>query len=51
LFQGCPGGRRFRRHLSEHAHKEGAGLRLFDEAVSLVREPEAHGAEPATLLI
>lgn len=40
LFQGCPGGRRFRRHLSEHAHKEGAGLRLFDDAISLVHEPE-----------
>ncbi|MCA8864065.1 MULTISPECIES: tRNA dihydrouridine(20/20a) synthase DusA [unclassified Halomonas] len=40
LFQGCPGGRRFRRHLSEHAHKEGAGLRLFDDALSLVNEPE-----------
>ncbi|WP_081195568.1 tRNA dihydrouridine(20/20a) synthase DusA [Halomonas sp. BC1] len=39
LFQGCPGGRRFRRHLSEHAHKEGAGLRLFDDALGLVREP------------
>ncbi|MGP5308061.1 tRNA dihydrouridine(20/20a) synthase DusA [Vreelandella alkaliphila] len=45
LFQGCPGGRRFRRHLSEHAHKEDAGLRLFDEALSLVREPEI---EPLT---
>lgn len=40
LFQGCSGGRRFRRHLSEHAHKEGAGLRLFDDALSLVNEPE-----------
>ncbi|MGO3058735.1 MAG: tRNA-dihydrouridine synthase, partial [Halomonas sp.] len=38
LFQGCPGGRRFRRLLSEHAHKEGAGLRLFDDAVGLVSE-------------
>ena len=45
LFQGCPGGRRFRRHLSEHAHKEGAGLRLFDDALGLVREPEFE-AEP-----
>lgn len=44
LFQGCPGGRRFRRHLSEHAHKEGAGLRIYDEALQLVREPAAHGA-------
>ncbi|MGS2742948.1 tRNA dihydrouridine(20/20a) synthase DusA [Halomonas sp. LS-001] len=41
LFQGCPGGRRFRRHLSEHAHKEGADLRIFDDALSLVREPES----------
>ncbi|WP_346797333.1 tRNA dihydrouridine(20/20a) synthase DusA [Halomonas sp. Bachu 37] len=40
LFHGCPGGRRFRRHLSEHAHKEGAGLRIFDDALGLVREPE-----------
>ncbi|MGP9665910.1 tRNA dihydrouridine(20/20a) synthase DusA [Halomonas sp. AOP22-C1-8] len=39
LFQGCPGGRRFRRLLSEHAHKEGAGLRLFDDAIGLVNEP------------
>nr|WP_249976049.1 tRNA dihydrouridine(20/20a) synthase DusA [Halomonas olivaria] len=51
LFQGCPGGRRFRRHLSEHAHKEGAGLRLYDEALSLVREPSTDDQEtkqPAT---
>ncbi|HSP31868.1 MAG TPA: tRNA dihydrouridine(20/20a) synthase DusA, partial [Halomonas sp.] len=49
LFQGCPGGRRFRRHLSEYAHKEGAGLRLFDEALSLVRELETQDPQPATL--
>nr|WP_229804280.1 tRNA dihydrouridine(20/20a) synthase DusA [Halomonas lutea] len=40
LFQGCPGGRRFRRHLSEHAHREGAGLQVFDDALGLVPEPE-----------
>ena len=38
LFQGCPGGRRFRRLLSEHAH-QGAGLLLFDDAIGLVNEP------------
>ncbi|XKH60959.1 tRNA dihydrouridine(20/20a) synthase DusA [Halomonas sediminis] len=48
LFQGCPGGRRFRRHLSEHAHLEGAGLRIFDDALSLVREPDAREIELAT---
>nr|WP_297460137.1 tRNA dihydrouridine(20/20a) synthase DusA [uncultured Halomonas sp.] len=38
LFQGCPGGRRFRRHLSEHAHRDGAGLAVFDDALGLVPE-------------
>lgn len=38
LFQGCPGGRRFRRHLSENAHRDGAGLQVFDDALGLVPE-------------
>ncbi|WP_276208218.1 tRNA dihydrouridine(20/20a) synthase DusA [Halomonas sp. NO4] len=38
LFQGQKGGRRFRRHLSEHAHREGAGLQVFDDALGLVPE-------------
>ncbi|MGM8850191.1 tRNA dihydrouridine(20/20a) synthase DusA [Salinicola halophyticus] len=38
LFQGCKGGRRFRRHLSEHAHRDGAGIRIYDDAVGLVDE-------------
>lgn len=38
LFQGCPGGRRFRRHLSENAHRDGAGLQVFDDALGLVVE-------------
>lgn len=41
LFQGQPGGRRFRRHLSENGHLDGACLRVFDDALSLVPE---HGA-------
>ncbi|WP_244612983.1 tRNA dihydrouridine(20/20a) synthase DusA [Modicisalibacter radicis] len=44
LFQGCPGGRRFRRHLSENAHREGAGLAVFDDALGLVPEPQATAA-------
>lgn len=40
LFQGQPGGRKFRRHLSEHAHREGAGLQVFDDALGLVAERE-----------
>ncbi len=41
LFQGQPGGRRFRRHLSENAHRDGAGLQVFDDALGLVAEREA----------
>ncbi|MDR5901027.1 tRNA dihydrouridine(20/20a) synthase DusA [Halomonas icarae] len=40
LFQGQPGGRKFRRHLSENAHREGAGLTVFDDALGLVAERE-----------
>lgn len=40
LFQGQPGGRKFRRHLSENAHREGAGLSVFDDALGLVTERE-----------
>ncbi|HSH57911.1 MAG TPA: tRNA dihydrouridine(20/20a) synthase DusA [Halomonas sp.] len=40
LFQGQPGGRKFRRHLSENAHREGAGLAVFDDALGLVVERE-----------
>ncbi|RAH39026.1 tRNA dihydrouridine(20/20a) synthase DusA [Halomonas sp. SL1] len=40
LFQGCPGGRKFRRHLSEHAHREGAGMAVFDDALGLVPRPQ-----------
>ncbi|MGL6159443.1 tRNA dihydrouridine(20/20a) synthase DusA [Microbulbifer sp.] len=36
LFQGLPGARRFRRHLSEHAHKSGAGPEVVEQALSLV---------------
>ncbi|MDT8878715.1 tRNA dihydrouridine(20/20a) synthase DusA [Halomonas saccharevitans] len=40
LFQGQPGGRKFRRHLSENAHREGATLQVFDDALGLVAERE-----------
>ncbi|MCD6008094.1 tRNA dihydrouridine(20/20a) synthase DusA [Halomonas sp. IOP_31] len=44
LFQGCPGGRRFRRHLSENAHRDGAGVGVFDDALGLVPEPHETAA-------
>jgi len=36
LFNGCPGSRRFRQHLSEHAHRTGAGISVLEEAIAYV---------------
>ncbi|MEX0732024.1 MAG: tRNA dihydrouridine(20/20a) synthase DusA [Aquisalimonadaceae bacterium] len=38
LFQGVPGARRFRRHISENAHRKGAGVDVLREAASRVGE-------------
>jgi tRNA-dihydrouridine synthase A len=37
LYNGLPGARIFRRHLSENAVKPGAGVNVLREAVALVR--------------
>lgn len=36
LFHGCSGGRAYRRHLSDHAHKVDLGVGVFLEAVAKV---------------
>ncbi len=36
LFQGCPGARAFRRHISENAPRPGAGADVIRDAMSLV---------------
>lgn len=38
LFNGQPGARRWRRHLSENANRKGAGLDVLEQAASLVGE-------------
>lgn len=40
LFHGQPGGKRFRRYLSEHAHKSDAGLSVLENALLCVPENE-----------
>ena len=40
LFQGLPGARAWRRHLSENAHKDGATGQIIRDAADLVPEPE-----------
>ena len=37
LFQGQPGARAFRRHISENAHLEGAGPEVIRDAAALMR--------------
>ena len=41
LYNGRPGARLFRRHLSEHAVRDGAGIAVLREALSFVRERRA----------
>ena len=38
LFQGQPGARSWRRHLSENAHRPGAGPEILSEALALVTQ-------------
>jgi tRNA-dihydrouridine synthase A len=37
LFQGQPGARAWRRHLSENVHRAGTGPEILCEALALVR--------------
>jgi tRNA-dihydrouridine synthase A len=41
LYNGRPGARLFRRHLSEHAVRDGAGIAVLREALGFVRERRA----------
>jgi tRNA-dihydrouridine synthase A len=41
VFQGVPGARQFRRHLSENGHKKGAGIEVIERALTLVKEAKA----------
>ncbi|RKR02410.1 tRNA-U16,U17-dihydrouridine synthase [Kushneria sinocarnis] len=41
LYSGCRGGRAFRRHLSENAHRDGAGIEVVDDALALVEAPSS----------
>ncbi len=42
LFQGLPGARKFRRHLSENVHRRGVGINLLDDALALVCRESIH---------
>ena len=44
LYHGEPGGRRWRRHLSQGAHRAGAGRDVIAEALRLVEDSRARAA-------
>mgnify|MGYP000261656257 CR=1 FL=1 len=44
LYQGMPGARKFRRHISENAFKPGAGVEVLRQAAALVQEPTTNAA-------
>lgn len=41
LFQGVPGARRFRRYISENAHRPGAGAEVLERAAAMLGEVRA----------
>ncbi|WP_256377998.1 tRNA dihydrouridine(20/20a) synthase DusA [Paraferrimonas sp. SM1919] len=47
LYQGINGGRRWRRHLSEHAHKAGAGLEVLTQGVEIMAQYQAESQAQA----
>ncbi len=44
LFNGIPGARQFRRHLSENVTKKGAGISVLREALAYIRAPRMEAA-------
>ena len=40
LFQSVPGAKLFRRHISEQAHKKGAGIEVIEQARALMQEAQ-----------
>lgn len=49
LFQGVPGARKFRRHLSENAWRKGAGIEVVAQALQQLRDAtRIHATEPST---
>jgi tRNA-dihydrouridine synthase A len=49
LFQGQPGARAWRRHLSENAHRRGAGVEVIEQAAALVRPEPREGILAASI--
>ncbi len=44
LFQGMPGARAWRRHISENGHKQGAGIQVIRDAAAMVSQNDSSAA-------
>ena len=44
LFHGIPGGRAWRRYLSENAHRKGAGAEVLETALGFIEESDRAAA-------
>jgi tRNA-dihydrouridine synthase A len=51
LFRGQPGGRQFRRHLSENACRRDAGLTVLLDAMALTAQIAEHSAAQSTAVV
>ena len=49
VFQGVPGAKHWRRHLSEHAHKQGRGVELIHEGLDMINRYQSHENEVMSL--
>jgi tRNA-dihydrouridine synthase A len=45
LYQGMPGAKLFRRHLSQNAHKKGAGIEVIEQAFKLMLEERSRAEQ------
>ncbi len=50
LYQGQPGARAWRQHLSSGVCRKGAGLEVIDQALSAMRRHQSHELEQATVI-
>jgi tRNA-dihydrouridine synthase A len=50
LYQGMPGGRKFRRYISEHAHRPDAGIEVLYGAMAAMQGTQTHTTNRASLI-
>lgn len=49
IFQGVPGAKKFRRHISENAHRKGAGIEVIEQALNKVQQGRREAEHASSL--